>query len=251
MSASRFVWYELVTSDIEAALGFYGRLFGWEGQEFPGGEHRYVIISANGKAVGGMMTLPQGMSEPFWLGYIGTPDIDATLGDFTAAGGTVHKGPWAIPNVGRLALVSDPQGAGLALIQGASDRPSEAFSQGAPGHGNWHELHTSDPERAVAFYARQFGWTKGEAMDMGPMGTYQLFKADDVQIGGMMRTPEGARPAWLYYFGAANVDDAIARIKDGGGTVLHGPSEVPGGALIVQAKDAQGARFALVGPARS
>jgi predicted enzyme related to lactoylglutathione lyase len=64
-----------------------------------------------------------------------------------------------------------------------------------------------------------------------------------------MRAPEPAWPIWLYYFGVERVEGAIARITAGGGTVLHGPSEVPGGALIVRARDPEGAAFALVGPA--
>src|SRR3954451_23622360 len=249
MSADSFVWYELVTSDVDAALAFYGELLGWEAREFPGGEHRYVIVSAKGKGVGGVMALPEGMSQPFWMGYVGTRDIAAALARLADAGGRVHRGPWDILEVGRLALVTDPQGGGIALIQGASDRPSEAFDQRSPGHGNWHELRTTDPDAALAFYARQFGWTKGDTLDTGPTGTYQLIEADGVRVGGIMRAPEPARPMWLYYFGVEGVEGAIARITAGGVTVLHGPSEVPGGALIVQARDPQGAAFALVGPA--
>ncbi|HJS85128.1 MAG TPA: VOC family protein, partial [Acetobacteraceae bacterium] len=230
MTVDRFVWYELVTRDVDAALGFYGRLLGWEAREFPGGEGRYVIVSAKGKGVGGVMALPEGMGEPFWLGYVGTSDIDAAVAKFTGSGGTVHRGPWDIPNVGRLALVSDPQGAGLALFQGASDQPSEAFNQRTPGHGNWHELRTPNPDAAFEFYAGQFGWTRGDAMPMDAMGTYQLFKAGGAEIGGIMKAPGGTRPMWLYYFGAASIDEALGRITNGGGTVLHGPSEVPGGA---------------------
>jgi predicted enzyme related to lactoylglutathione lyase len=250
MTANRFVWYELVTSDVDAALAFYGRLLGWEARNFPGGEGRYAIVSAGGKGVGGVMALPAGMRQSFWMGYVGTPDIDAAIARFTDAGGTMQRGPWDIPDVGRLALVADPQGAGLALIQSASDRPSEAFDQRAPGHGNWHELHTTDPVGALAFYAGQFGWTGGDALDMGAMGTYRLFQADDVQIGGIMRAAAAMPPMWLYYFGVQNIDAVVARLEDDGGTILHGPSAVPGGALILQAKDPQGAMFALVGPAR-
>ena len=210
---------------------------------------RYVIVSAKGKGVGGVTALPPGMSQPFWMGYVAVQDIDAAVAGFTGAGGRVHRGPWEIPTVGRLALVTDPQGVGLALIQGASDRPSEAFDQSAPGHGNWHELLTTNPDAAFDFYARQFGWTKGDTVDMGAMGPYQLFKADDVQLGGMMKAPDGTAPLWLFYFGTEGIDGAITRITEGGGRILRGPSEVPGGALIVQAADPQGALFALVGPA--
>jgi len=249
MSANPFVWYELATSDVDAALGFYGALLGWTAQDFPGNtETRYVIVTANGKGVGGVMTLPAGMSEPFWLGYVGTNDIDAATASFTGAGGTLHRGPWEIPQVGRLALVSDPQGAGLAMIQGASDQPSEAFNQSLPGHGNWNELHTTDPDAAMRFYSAQFGWTAGRAMPMGPNGTYQLFQADGTDIGGISPMLMSSRPSWLYYFGVADVTAAIARIGDNGGAVLMGPQEVPGGAVIVIARDPQGASFAVVGP---
>lgn len=248
MTGARFVWYELVTNDIDAGLAFYRHVLGWQTQEVPGADPRYVMLLAGGKPVGGAMTLPAGMDGgPFWLGYVHAPDIDAQVARFRQAGGAVHRGPWQIMDVGRIALVSDPQGAGLALFQPTGVGPSEAFSPGAPGHGNWHELRTTDPEAAFAFYAGQFGWTKGEAMDMGEMGKYQIFQAGDAMMGGMMRGTQG-RPAWLYYFGTPGIDGALNRIEEGGGTVLNGPAEVPGGAFVVQARDPQGAMFAVVGP---
>ncbi|MBV9653389.1 MAG: VOC family protein [Acetobacteraceae bacterium] len=249
MTANQFVWYELVTSDIDAALRFYGEVLGWESQDFPGSPQRYAIVNAKGAGVGGVMQLPEGMSQPFWLGYIATPDIDDAVARFKTSGGSLHKGPWEIPGVGRLALLSDPQGAALAFIQGASEQPSQAFDQGKPGHGHWHELHTTDPVAAFAFYAEQFGWSKGDAMDMGPMGTYQIFKSGSPQIGGMLKAQDGQRPGWLYYFGTESIRAGVERIGGAGGAVLREPAEIPGGAFIIHAKDPQGAMFALVGPA--
>jgi uncharacterized protein len=243
---ANFVWYELVTSDTAAAEAFYGKVVGWDVQAFDGSGQAYKILSMKGKGVGGVMPLPEGMSQPFWMGYVGTSDIDAAVVKLKGAGGSVHRA-FDIPNVGRIALVADPQGVGFAMIQGASAGPSEAFDQSAPGHGNWHELHTTDWRAAFDFYAGQFGWTKGAALDMGPMGTYQLFEANGVQIGGMMNSTNFPRPMWLYYFGTGNIDDAAERVIDEGGAILHGPSEVPGGGFIVQARDPQGAMFALVG----
>jgi uncharacterized protein len=246
MAANHFVWYELVTSNLAAAEAFYGKVVGWDATAFDGGPGPYKILSMKGKGVGGLMPLPEGMSEPFWMGYVGAPELDAAVARWKSAGGSVHRS-FDIPNVGRIALLSDAQGVSLAMIQGASDGPSEAFDQSAPGHGNWHELHTKDSKAAFDFYARQFGWTKGAALDMGPMGTYQLFEADGVQIGGMMNSPTFPRPMWLYYFGTADIDDAAKRVTGNGGAILMGPSEVPGGGFIVQARDPQGAMFALVG----
>jgi hypothetical protein len=210
MSACTFVWYELLTSDSDGAQAFYGAVLGWDAQDHPS-DMRYTIVRANGKGVGGITTLPEGLTTPFWMGYFGVPDIDAAAARLTGAGGTVHRGPFDIPDVGRIALVADPQGAGFAMITGVSDQPSDA-------------------------------------LDMGPAGTYQLVAADGIQIGGMMNSPNFQQPAWLYYFGVDGIDAASARVTANGGAILHGPSEVPGGAFISQAQDPQGAMFALVGP---
>ena len=118
-----------------------------------------------------------------------------------------------------------------------------------PGHGCWHEYHGTDWETAFDFYAGLFGWTKAEAMDMGPEGTYQLYGMQDGMLGGMMNAPaHSPHRGWLYYFGVPNLDRAMAAVTANGGTVLFGPQEVPGGASILQCLDDQGALFALIGP---
>ncbi len=249
MAINSFVWYELVTSDIDAALRFYGAVLGWTAQDFDGPGARYAIVSAKGKGVGGVMKLTEGMPHPFWLGYLGTRDIADSAARFTAAGGTVEHGPWEIPNIGHLVLLSDPQGAGLAMIQPKSSGASEAFAPGTPGHGAWHELHTTDPAAAFAFHADQFGWSKGEVHGIAGVGSYQIFKAGDMQIGGMVRRMDARPPAWLYYFGVEAINAAMVRIRSAGGTILNGPFQVPGGMFVAQATDPQGAAFALVGPA--
>lgn len=87
-SQGKFVWYELVTSDVAAAEAFYGKVVGWDAQAFDRSGGPYKILSMKGKGVGGLMKLPAGMSEPFWLGYVGTPDIDAAVARLKDAGGS-------------------------------------------------------------------------------------------------------------------------------------------------------------------
>ena len=100
----------------------------------------------------------------------------------------------------------------------------------------------------MKFYADMFGWTKADAIDMGPMGKYQLFNHGDKTIGGMMQKPPNIPVAmWNFYFNTSDVDAASARVTAAGGKVVHGPVEVPGGQWIVQALDPQGALFAVVG----
>jgi uncharacterized protein len=249
-NSDAFVWYELMTTDMNAAEAFYGAVIGWGRQAWGEPGTPYTLMSAGGATVAGLMPLPDAVREaggrPGWLGYIGVEDVDAATDGVRRAGGAVHRAPADIPNVGRFSVVADPQAAMFMLFtpQGGNRPPALA---GMPGHVGWHELYAADWPRAFDFYAGQFGWTKAEAIDMGPMGTYQLFAAGGEPIGGMMNKPDAVpAPVWLFYFNVAEINAAAACVIDGGGKVLMGPHEVPGGSWIVQCMDPQGAMFALV-----
>lgn len=251
----KFVWYELMTSDSKAAEAFYRQVMGWEMKDAGMTDFSYTLLSAGPAMVGGLMTIPDEACamgvRPAWTGYVGVDDVDADAARIKAAGGAIHKGPADIPNVGRFAVCADPHGAVFMLFKPASDDGPPPVAPGTPGHVGWHELHAGDRESDFAFYADLFGWTRAEAVDMGPMGIYQTFGAGGPAFGGMMtRTPDMPVPFWLYYFNVAAVDAAIARVGAGGGKVINGPMQVPGGSWIAQCLDPQGAMFALVGPQR-
>jgi predicted enzyme related to lactoylglutathione lyase len=250
-SAKPFVWYELMTTDMDAAEAFYRAVIGWNAQAWGHPGMRYTIMSAGGKPATGLMPVPEDAraagARPSWLGYIYADDVDAATEGVRQAGGKMYRQPADIPEIGRFSVVTDPQGAVFMLFKpgGADNPPAPPMT---PGHVGWRELYASDWERAFDFYAGQFGWTKAEAIDMGPMGTYQLFAAGGDPIGGMMNKPDAIpSPAWLFYFTVPEIDAAVARVTQAGGQVLNGPMEVPGGAWIVQGTDPQGAIFALVG----
>jgi predicted enzyme related to lactoylglutathione lyase len=101
------------------------------------------------------------------------------------------------------------------------------------------------------FYARLFGWTKGEGMDMGPMGIYQLFEIDGVPAGAIMtKEPDQPRPGWRFYFQVDAIDAAVRRLNGRGGAVTMGPHQVPGGNWVLHGRDPQGALFALMSMTR-
>lgn len=247
-------WYELTTTDPAAATAFYGAVLGWNVQDSGMEGMTYLLASApDGGMVAGMADSAEqeGDAPPGWLVYFATADCDASFATATAAGAGVIVEPSDIPGTGRFAICTDPQGAVFALLQPApmAEPPaSGAFNQEALGHGNWHELMTPDPQAAFTFYADLLGWTKGQAMDMGEDGTYQLFASGGTDIGGMMGLLGSPQAAWLPYFGVDSVTGATSRIADGGGTVVAGPHAVPGGAFIAVAQDGQGAHFAVTGP---
>jgi predicted enzyme related to lactoylglutathione lyase len=247
----KYCWYELMTTDPEAAGKFYSHVVGWNLFE-PGGPHAgYTLFKVGEQGIGGMMKLPDEAcaagARTGWMGYIWVPEVEAAVAKVVAAGGAVHKEPADIPEIGRFAVVSDPQGANFVLFRHFGDHEGPPVPMETLGHVGWHELFAVDHKSALEFYSGQFGWTKGEAFDMGPMGVYQLYIIPGGQFGGMMNKPDAfPRPFWLYYFNVDDIDAAVERVKSAGGEVLMGPAQVPGGSWIVQGLDPQGGMFALV-----
>lgn len=114
-----FHWNELMTNDVEGAKAFYGASLGWTFNEFGGPDFVYWVCMAGDTPVGGIMplegTAPEGAS-PYWYSYIAVDDVDARVGAVKSAGGTVLREPFEIPMVGRIALILDPNGAGIGII---------------------------------------------------------------------------------------------------------------------------------------
>ncbi len=257
-----FIWYELMTPNPAAAKAFYDAVVGWSidgHNSVPGGAVDYrMIVRGDGGFAGGVLGLTQPMldggARPAWIGYLHAADVDATVAAITAEGGKTMMPPHDQPGVGRLAMVADPQGAPFYLMdplppEDDPDGTSDAFSVDQPHHVRWNELSTSDPAAAIAFYKRHFGWAQEGGMDMGEMGTYQFLQHDDVGIGAVMPLMPGMPHAvWSYYIGVDDIDRAATAITDGGGTIVMGPMEIPGGEYSINATDPQGASFGLVGP---
>lgn len=248
----RFVWYELMTTDIAAARAFYSSVVGWNpvDAQMPGMD--YWIFNAGERPVAGVMTLPEDARKmgapPSWIGYIAVADVDATAAQVTANGGKVYVSPTDIPSIGRFAIVADPHGAVLAVFKSANPEQDQPLAQDQPGHVGWNELRAGDMATDFNFYSKLFGWVKKDAMDMGEMGVYQMYGLDDVTLGGMMNRPPTMPVAfWTYYFNVGNIDEAVERVTAAGGQIVFGPDEVPGGAFILIGVDPQGAGFALLG----
>jgi len=249
-SHGRFVWYELTTTDVEAAKAFYAEVVGWGTQDVPG--LNYTLFTAGGASVSGLMRLPEEVAKmgfaPGWLGYVAVDDVDAAADRIKQLGGEVQVPPTDIPNISRFSVAVDPQQATIALFKWLDGGQAQTAEPDAPGRVGWHELLADDWEKAWAFYRELFGWQK-TAADIGTTGTYQQFSAGGQTIGGMFTKPAIVPvPFWLYYFNTSDIDAAVKRVEAGGGQIHNGPIEVAGrGRWIVQCTDPQGAVFALVG----
>jgi len=244
----RICWDELMTTDPKAATAFYKAIVGWGTQESGGGSS-YVMWTAGGTPVGGLMALPDEArmmgTPPSWVMYVAVPDVDASLRQAVSLGARAYVQPQSIPTMGRFAVLGDPQGATFALFSSTTGVPGHD-GPSKPGEFSWHELAATDWRAAWDFYEHLFGWVKMDAMDMGPAGTYQMFGRAGKMLGAMYDKPPEMTgpPNWLCYALVPNADSAATVVQRLGGKVMNGPMDIPGG-RIAQCMDAQGATFAL------
>ena len=247
---SHFIWYELCTSNAHKAADFYGAVLGWTVQGSGQEGMSYSMWLTGGEGVGGLLEITPDMAlggmEDGWLGYVDVEDVDASIEAIAAAGGHSHT-VQTIPGVGRMSMVSDPQGAPFYVMKPEGTGTSTVFAPGRVGHGGWNELHTKDAEAAATFYRNLLGWTDDEAHDMGEMGLYRTFNVGAAPIAGMFNSPGFPKPRWLYYFNVDDIDAAKARVEAAGGKVNAGPMPVPTGQWMINASDPQGAMFGLLG----
>ncbi|WP_420130466.1 SRPBCC domain-containing protein [Longimicrobium sp.] len=246
-TAGRFVWYDLLTTDAEAAKAFYTAAVGWTVQPFGDEVGGYAVWLAGDTQIGGVMQYPP--APPHWMAHIAVDDVDAAASRAEGLGGRIQSPPADISNVGRFAIIADPQGASFSLFRPSGQAAVPDWQTlGAVG---WRELQTTNYDRAWAFYAELFGWKEETTYDMGESGTYHTFRhaddSGDAQLGGMSDAAgrEGKPPHWLFYVNVDSMDGALARIREHGGQVEAGPMPVPGGGQSAHCLDPQGARFAI------
>lgn len=259
--ASNFIWYELMTSDPKGAADFYGAVVGWKipgsGEATAGGVDYRMIVRDDGGNAGGVLALTADMeaggARPIWLGYLHVENVDAAVAAITADGGAVQMGAMDIP-VGRIAMVTDPQGAPFYIMDpvpppGSEGMESDVFSMDQPQRVRWNELATSDPDAAIAFYKKHFGWGQEGEMPMGELGAYRFIQRGDVGLGAVMPLMEGYPvPVWNFYIGVDDIDRARDAVAANGGTITNEPMEIPGGEYAMNAIDPQGAPVGFVGP---
>jgi uncharacterized protein len=245
----RPLWYELMTTDTTAAETFYKNVVGWTAAPFEGSPQPYTIFNRAGEVpVAGLMKTPEGMNAPpFWAMYVGVPKLEDAAAHIARLGGGEMSPVIDVPGVGRMQMMTDPQGAAFYIYQPSSEaQQPEGAAQ--VGEASWHELMTTDAPAAMTFYSEVFGWQPSDTMDMGPMGKYHMFNRPHGMIGGMMNKPPALAdvpPNWQIYFLVPEINAAVERIKTNGGRILNGPIEVPGGDWVLNAMDPQGAAFSL------
>jgi predicted enzyme related to lactoylglutathione lyase len=222
--SGKFVWYDLLSDNVIAAKKFYGELFGWEFE----GEHKpdakYTIIKHNGAPIGGIVYAEDlgRVNGSQWLSYISVENVDEAVGFVQKSRGKVHREPFEFPDRGRVAVVTDPQGALLVLIKAEGGDPAD--KEPVMNEWLWTELFTSDLDAAASFYEKLVGY-KAESFDSGVNVPYYVFRKRERPEAGMLRIPwENVRPNWLPYVKVADPAAVAKKAKALGGTVIVSPS---------------------------
>ncbi|MGJ4939250.1 VOC family protein [Bradyrhizobium sp. HKCCYLS1011] len=244
-----FVWYELLTTDMASAERFYREVLGWGARDASTEQFPYRLLTSAEAPVCGLMALPavalQSGAMPRWVGYVAVDDVDGAAERLGAMGGRVYVPP-TDTNIGRIAVVADPQTATLALVEGLKLAPQPATGD-LVGRVGWHELLAGDGPAAFSFYRRWLGWRQA-ADDVGVIEGYQLFSAGAETIGGIFtKLARAPFPFWLYYFNVDDITAALQRVSALGGRVVQGPLDLPDGIWVARCIDPQGAMFAVQG----
>lgn len=245
---SKFVWFDLLTSNIAVASDFYRDVIGWDirDAQMPGRE--YSLITMGHTMIGGVTKPAAELTDlggALWLGYLGVDNVDAVAADVEERGGRIHRAAQDIPGVGRYAVVSDPQGAAFVLFS-SPGMPTPTFVRSTDyGRVGWHELQTVDQAAAMSFYAAVFGWAEDASTKLQDRTPFFALPNEPVAGEVAQKGPLG-RPAWLHYFVVSNVSDATRRVVMGQGSVVESPNSVIGLGIVAQCVDPQGARFGLI-----
>jgi uncharacterized protein len=242
-AVGRFVWHDHISGDPDGARSFYAELLGWDFEVWKAGEWDYPMIKVNDTTHGGFGPA-QGGAPTHWLGHVLVDDVDAAAGRVEAAGGSIVAPAMDIPEVGRMVVVADPQGAVFSLFASAGE------PQVSEGVFVWDELTTTDVEDAKRFYGEVVGWESRD-MDMGPNGVYTMFSSGGADRAGCLPRPESAQevpPNWMTYIGTADVDATAEKAKSLGATMMMGPSDVETVGRLAIFTDPTGAVVGLFSP---
>jgi len=218
----KFIWHDLVTTDIEADKRFYSDLFGWtyEQRRGPNG-NPYTLAKSGDRFVAGIVVEQRpkdGSDISRWVGYLSVPDLTLAVEQNGAAGGSTVVERLDISDFVRVAAIIDPQGAVLGLAQSSIGDPDDSHA-GKPDCVVWDELLASDPAAAARFYKALAGYKVDVQQRNG--GEYILLIAEGVKRAGIMENPlEGVEPLWLTYFGVEDVKATTAKVGRLGGRVL-------------------------------
>ncbi len=243
-------WVDLGAPDLARAKEFYGELFGWRPETSPDPRAAgYTLFLKEDAAVAGVGPLLDEGQPPAWTWYASVSDLDETARRVEAAGGKSLLAPMDVLDQGRTAVFVDTLGTPFSAWEPRDFAGAGLVNE--PGSFTWNELMTRDPQAALDFYGKVFGWA-GRERGL-PDLPYTEFQLNGAAVAGMLPMVGDQWPAelpshWMIYFAVAGVDESVATIRRLGGSVSVPPTDSPAGRFAV-ASDPGGAYFSVITPA--
>ena len=260
-------WVDTSEPDPEAAVDFYTGLFGWEFEDVmpPESEGRYFLARLRGGDVAAVGSIPEAVPQvAMWNTYVWVDSADDTASKVRAAGGAVVMEPFDVMDAGRMAVLTDPEGAAFCAWQAKENKGAAIVNE--PGSLNFNGLNTRDIEGAKSFYGSVFGWTTlaldggAEMWTLPGYGDYLERDNPDLRkqtaeaggpegfvdvVGSINPIPDDqpdTPPHWSVTFAVDDADATAAKATELGGTVIVPPFDAPWVRMTI-INDPQGATF--------
>lgn len=237
-TTGRFCWFDLLTEDVESAAPFYERLFGWVTEPVEDGNR---LIRRNGGLIGGITRIARDVpesDESTWLVGFEVADLPAAVAAARRLGATIHEDVTDAPGLANWAVVEDPQGAQVLLL----DPQTSLGGQTGAGAWAWAEIWTSDPPASMNFYSEVIGWQPAAADGNG----YVVFLSASEPRAGVVEIDQGqAHTGWAPYIGVENLAATLERARELGGSVLLEPTTEVHDGRVAAIADPTGVAFLI------
>lgn len=239
----KFIWYDLFTTDIEASAAFYGSLFGWELKKPDASYDGVLSISNENTLLGNMVLRRKEGVKSKWLAYMSVVDVPASVERAIKHGGSVHVAPKKHSNLGQVAVVLDPQGAGFALLDSSSGDPVDTPRSANTWLGA--ELWTTDVPGAIQFYEALVGY-EVSTKQLSNGKEYTLLASQGRPRAGVAQAPwKDLKPEWIPYVAVDDIQSVLQQAKALGGRVLLSPDMTIKEGRVALVVDPSGAVFGL------
>ena len=232
----KFIWHDMLTSDVEMAKKFYASLFGWTFRQV----ENYIVVLNNGKPIAGMVQVDSASEQSNsarWLASLSVADVEIAATVAIAAGALIHEGPEEIENRGQYALISDPNGAQLVLLNSSSGDPED--SEPEIGSWLWNELWTENAPTAINFYQEIVGYetiTNHSEYDIA-------VKKDKWRAGIRPIAIEGMNSRWIPVIRVKKPEHTAKLAEMHGGHVLIPADQAVSAVKVALIADPAGALF--------
>jgi len=240
----RWVWGDLVTSDVAAAADFYGKVFGWTFETYGGEDDRdtYTLALADGLPIGGLVFDQRAMKGDVpsarWIGLISVADVQAAANAVTQGGGKVVVKPTMLGERGETAVFQDPEGTLFGVVRSTNGDPADYV--GDLNEWVWIDLWTADVDQATKFYGAVAGYTALPLEQEGLRSGAHLVSGNYVRAGVMQKQDAGVSAVWLPYLRVADAKAATEMARAAGGKVVREPVNL-GRAIVAILADPTGA----------